>query len=124
MRLWCERCSTDTESDVTPLQLRQVSMPHTKYSILCYSVLNPCEVASNFTRYTGVEYGHRVDASHSMEAMYALTRSAGLNDVVRGRILAGNYFLLRENKEKYYKQALKVIILFVSKYAIEGFHFS
>ncbi|ROT78916.1 putative glutamyl-tRNA(Gln) amidotransferase subunit A, mitochondrial isoform X1 [Penaeus vannamei] len=89
-------------------ELRQVSMPHTKYSILCYSVLNPCEVASNFTRYTGVEYGHRVDASHSMEAMYALTRSAGLNDVVRGRILAGNYFLLRENKEKYYKQALKV----------------
>ncbi|XP_037800084.1 glutamyl-tRNA(Gln) amidotransferase subunit A, mitochondrial-like [Penaeus monodon] len=86
----------------------EVSMPHTKYSILCYSVLNPCEVASNFTRYTGVEYGHRVDASHSMEAMYALTRSAGLNDVVRGRILAGNYFLLRENKEKYYKQALKV----------------
>ncbi|XP_042872095.1 glutamyl-tRNA(Gln) amidotransferase subunit A, mitochondrial-like [Penaeus japonicus] len=89
-------------------ELRQVSMPHTKYSILCYSVLNPCEVASNFTRYTGVEYGHRVDASHSMEAMYALTRSAGLNDVVRGRILAGNYFLLRENKEKYYEQALKV----------------
>ncbi|XP_042241099.1 glutamyl-tRNA(Gln) amidotransferase subunit A, mitochondrial-like [Homarus americanus] len=89
-------------------QVREVSLPHTKYSIICYSVLNPCEVASNFTRYTGVFYGHRVESSHSMEAMYALTRSAGLNDVVKGRILAGNYFLLKENKNRYFKQALKV----------------
>lgn len=89
-------------------QVREVSLPHTKYSIICYSVLNPCEVASNFTRFTGVEYGHRADTDKSMEALYAKSRSAGLNDVVKSRILAGNYFLLEENKEKYFKQALKV----------------
>ncbi|KAK4302486.1 hypothetical protein Pmani_025443 [Petrolisthes manimaculis] len=89
-------------------QVREVSMPHTQYSIICYSILNPCEVASNFTRYTGVEYGLRNESGHSMEAMYALTRSTGLSEVVRGRILAGNYFLLRENKERYFNQALKV----------------
>ncbi|KAK7070761.1 Glu-AdT subunit A [Halocaridina rubra] len=89
-------------------KVREVSLPHTKYSIVCYSILNPCEVASNFTRYTGVEYGQRMNSSQSMEAMYALTRSQGLNNVVRSRILAGNYFLLEENKEKYFKQALKV----------------
>jgi aspartyl-tRNA(Asn)/glutamyl-tRNA(Gln) amidotransferase subunit A len=27
-----------------------VSMPHTAYSITCYQVLNPCEVASNMAR--------------------------------------------------------------------------
>lgn len=90
------------------LQVQEVSMPHMQYSIICYSILNPCEVASNFTRYTGVEYGLRNESGHSMEAMYALTRSAGLSEVVRGRILAGNYFLLRENKERYLNQALKV----------------
>ncbi|XP_045614865.2 glutamyl-tRNA(Gln) amidotransferase subunit A, mitochondrial [Procambarus clarkii] len=89
-------------------QVREVSMPHMKYSIICYSILNPCEVASNFTRYTGVGYGHRVQSTHSMEAVYAFSRSAGLNEVVKGRILAGNYFLLKENKNKYFKQALKV----------------
>lgn len=83
-------------------------MPHMQYSIICYSILNPCEVASNFTRYTGVEYGLRKESGHSMEAMYVLTRSAGLSEVVRGRILAGNYFLLKENKERYFSQALKV----------------
>lgn len=88
-------------------------MPHTEYSIICYSVLNACEVASNFTRYTGVGYGHREQCAESMEAMYALTRSAGLNDVVKGRILSGNYFLLAENKDKYLNQALKVVIILV-----------
>lgn len=83
-------------------------MPHTEHSIICYSILNPCEVASNFTRYTGVGYGLRGSASHSMEALYAVTRQAGLNQVVRGRVLAGNYFLLRENRRKYYEQALRV----------------
>lgn len=89
-------------------KVQEVSMPHTKYSIICYSVLNQCEVASNFTRFTGVEYGLRGDSSVSMEALYSLTRSSGLNDVVRGRILAGNFFLLEENKNKYFHQALKV----------------
>ncbi|CAL4159052.1 unnamed protein product, partial [Meganyctiphanes norvegica] len=89
-------------------EVRRVRMPHTQYSIMCYSVLNPAEVASNFTRYTGVEYGHRVPSAHSMEAMYALTRSFGLNEVVRGRVLAGNYFLLRESINKYFRKALKV----------------
>ena len=32
----------------------------------------------------------------------------GFNDVVKGRILAGNYFLLRENYDEYFEQALKV----------------
>lgn len=86
-------------------------MPHTEHSIICYSILNPCEVASNFTRYTGVGYGHREEVSHSMEALYTLTRRAGLNEVVRGRVLAGNYFLLKENKKKYFEHALKVRII-------------
>ena len=40
--------------------------------------------------------------------MYASTRHEGFNDVVRGRILAGNFFLLRQNYEKYFAKALKI----------------
>ena len=32
------------------VRLKRVTMPHTAYSISCYSVLNPCEVASNMAR--------------------------------------------------------------------------
>ena len=38
-------------------KVTQVSLPHTKYSIVTYSVLCVCEVASNMARYDGVEFG-------------------------------------------------------------------
>jgi aspartyl-tRNA(Asn)/glutamyl-tRNA(Gln) amidotransferase subunit A len=40
--------------------------------------------------------------------MYAESRRKGFNEVVRGRILAGNYFLQREVYDKYFLKALKV----------------
>nr|CAH7730678.1 unnamed protein product [Callosobruchus chinensis] len=88
--------------------VKHVSMPHTQYSIVCYSILNQCEVASNMARYDGIEYGYRADEDYSTEKLYAVTRRIGFNDVVKNRILAGNYFLLSRNYEKYFNQALKV----------------
>ncbi|XP_067125846.1 glutamyl-tRNA(Gln) amidotransferase subunit A, mitochondrial [Centruroides vittatus] len=86
-----------------------VSLPHTQYSIVCYSILNSCEVASNFARYDGIEYGHKTMKNYaSMADSYAASRHEGFSEVVRGRILAGNYFLLKENYEKYFVQAMKV----------------
>ncbi|XP_060598594.1 glutamyl-tRNA(Gln) amidotransferase subunit A, mitochondrial-like [Ruditapes philippinarum] len=103
-----------TWSDVTDMlekggaRVTQVSMPHTQYSINTYSILCACEVASNMARYDGIEFGHRADNDTSTEALYAQSRHEGFNDVVRGRIFAGNYFLLRENYERYFKKALRM----------------
>ncbi|MEE6475955.1 hypothetical protein FKM82_010914 [Ascaphus truei] len=86
----------------------EVSLPHTAYSIVCYHVLCTSEVASNMARFDGLEYGHRSDIDDSTEAMYAATRRQGFNDVVRGRILSGNFFLLKQNYEHYFLKAQKV----------------
>ena len=44
------------------------------------------------------------------------TRQAqGFNNVVKNRILCGNYFLLRKNYDKYFEKALKVRDLFLCK---------
>lgn len=114
------RCSGLTEEvDANWLEVSQlleeagarvfpVSLPHTEYSIVCYSVLNQCEVASNMARYDGIEYGLRAYESSSTEELYAKTRSQGFNDVVRSRILGGNYFLLAENYEDYFVRAMRV----------------
>lgn len=40
--------------------------------------------------------GLRSKVDSSTEAMYASTRHEGFNDVVRGRILSGNYFMLKQ----------------------------
>ncbi|PZC78236.1 hypothetical protein B5X24_HaOG202487 [Helicoverpa armigera] len=88
--------------------IRSVSMPHTSVSIAVYSILNQCEVASNMARYDGIEYGLRANANNSTEELYATTRHAGFNKVVRSRILAGNYFLLTRNYVKYFIKTLKL----------------
>ncbi|KAF7649523.1 hypothetical protein LDENG_00140140 [Lucifuga dentata] len=89
-------------------RVEQVSLPHTQYSIVCYSVLCHAEVASNMARFDGLEYGHRSKVDSSTEAMYASTRHEGFNDVVRRRILSGNYFLLKQNYQHYFVKAQQV----------------
>ena len=69
-------------------------MPHTKYSIVCYSILNQCEVASNMARYDGIEFGLRSKEKGNRKNSYVTTRYSGFNEVVRSRIIAGNFFLL------------------------------
>ncbi|KAI4486444.1 hypothetical protein M0804_005814 [Polistes exclamans] len=85
-----------------------VSLPHTDYSIVCYSVLNCCNVASNMARYDGTRYGYRADENDSVTELYTKSRSAGFNDVVKSRIFTGNFFLLEENYEQYYVKAMKL----------------
>ncbi|ESO98563.1 hypothetical protein LOTGIDRAFT_174160 [Lottia gigantea] len=89
-------------------KVSQVSLPYTQYSIKVYSVLCCCEVASNMARYDGIEFGYRGTNEQSTEEMFASSRHHGFNDVVRGRIMAGNYFLLKENYERYFIQAQKI----------------
>ncbi|XP_067310686.1 glutamyl-tRNA(Gln) amidotransferase subunit A, mitochondrial [Pseudorasbora parva] len=86
-------------------RVREVSLPHTQHSIVCYHVLCCCEVASNMARFDGLEYGHRSAVDCSTDAMYATTRHEGFNNVVRRRILSGNYFLLKSNYERYFLKA-------------------
>ncbi|VDO93474.1 unnamed protein product [Soboliphyme baturini] len=83
-------------------KLVEVSLPHTPYSIRCYHVIGESEIASNMARYDGIEYGHRVEESSSLSNMVALSRQEGFNEVVRRRILAGNYFLLKRYNENYF----------------------
>ena len=91
-------------------KVKEVSLPHTGFSTYCYSVINCCEVASNFSCYDGIQYGYRVEnlKNSNFEEMVTATRSVGFGNVVKGRIFAGNFFLLKENVEEYYYKALKV----------------
>ncbi|KHN75720.1 Glutamyl-tRNA(Gln) amidotransferase subunit A, mitochondrial [Toxocara canis] len=89
-------------------KLKEISMPHTEYSIICYHVLAEADIASNMARYDGVAYGHRSKDTSSTHAMYAASRSESLNEVVRRRIFAGNYFLMKRHYDEYFMQALRV----------------
>nr|XP_018912250.1 PREDICTED: glutamyl-tRNA(Gln) amidotransferase subunit A, mitochondrial isoform X2 [Bemisia tabaci] len=98
------------------IKVSQVSMPHTAFSLPTYSVLNCCEVASNMSRYSGLFFGLRSEEEFSAEQLFAENRKHGFGKIVRQRILAGNFFLLRRNYMKYFAQALKVRRLIVEDF--------
>lgn len=81
-------------------------MPHTELSIVTYSILNACEVASNMSRYSGLLFGHRSQARISTDQVIAESRCEGFGSVVRSRILAGNYFLLQRYEQNFIHKCL------------------
>ena len=40
------------------IELREISLPHTKYAISVYYIVQPAEVSSNLGRYDGIRYGN------------------------------------------------------------------
>jgi aspartyl-tRNA(Asn)/glutamyl-tRNA(Gln) amidotransferase subunit A len=88
-------------------EVREVSLPHTKYALPAYYIIAPAEASSNLARYDGVRYGLRV-AGDSLDEMYENTRGQGFGAETRRRILIGTYVLSAGYYDAYYRKALRV----------------
>ena len=88
-------------------EIREVSLPHTKYALPAYYIIAPAEASSNLARYDGMRYGARIEGD-TLTDVYQQTRSAGFGDEVKRRILVGTYVLSAGYYDAYYLKALKV----------------
>jgi aspartyl-tRNA(Asn)/glutamyl-tRNA(Gln) amidotransferase subunit A len=88
-------------------ELRDISLPHTKYALPAYYIVAPAEASSNLARYDGVRYGLRVEGENLID-MYERTRGAGFGAEVRRRVLIGTYVLSAGYYDAYYIKAQKV----------------
>jgi aspartyl-tRNA(Asn)/glutamyl-tRNA(Gln) amidotransferase subunit A len=105
-RLW-DRFAAELKS--LGAKIVEISLPHTKYSIPTYYIINPAEASSNFARYDGVKYGYRTaKPSKSLDEMYEQTRTEGFGPEVRKRLLIGSTILTEEFYERSYVKAMKV----------------
>ncbi len=75
------------------IELVDISLPHTKYAISVYYIIQPAEVSSNLGRYDGIRYGNTRD-SFGAEA--------------KRRIMLGTYVLSAGYYDAYYLKAMKV----------------
>ena len=73
--------------------LKEISLPHTKYGISVYYIVQPAEVSSNLGRYDGIRYGN--------------TRGS-FGDEAKRRIMLGSYVLSSGYYDAYYLRAMKV----------------
>jgi aspartyl-tRNA(Asn)/glutamyl-tRNA(Gln) amidotransferase subunit A len=85
----------------------QVSLPHTKYALAAYYIVNPAEASSNLARYDGVRYGLRASGRDVID-MYEKTRAEGFGPEVRRRVLIGTYVLSAGYYDAYYLRAQQV----------------
>ena len=91
-------------------EVRDVSLPHSKYALPAYYVIASAEASSNLARYDGVRFGERAQlgAGDGINEMYEKTRAAGFGPEVQRRIMVGTYVLSAGFYDAYYNRARKV----------------
>lgn len=89
-------------------EIRNISLPHTRYAIPTYYVIATAEASSNLARFDGVRYGFRAPNSDTLAAMYRRTRDLGFGAEVKRRILLGTYVLSHGYYDAYYRKAQQV----------------
>ncbi|MEK7523804.1 MAG: Asp-tRNA(Asn)/Glu-tRNA(Gln) amidotransferase subunit GatA [Patescibacteria group bacterium] len=101
-------------------EVKEISLPHTKYGLAVYYIICPSEVSANMARYDGIRYGpgplkeSRSKKQESRKAgdelmeYYLRSRGEGFGDEVKRRIMIGTYVLSAGYYDAYYLKAQKV----------------
>jgi aspartyl-tRNA(Asn)/glutamyl-tRNA(Gln) amidotransferase subunit A len=83
------------------------NMMDTKKHVSSYYIVATAEASANLSRYDGIRYGNRVDASN-LKDTYIKTKSQGFGDEVQKRIMLGSFVLSSGYYDAYYIKAQKV----------------
>ncbi len=89
-------------------EIKDISLPHTKYSIATYYIIACAETSTNLERLDGIRYGHRAEHTKDLEDFYKKSRGEGFGAEVKRRIMMGTYVLSAGYFDAYYKKAQKV----------------
>ncbi len=85
-------------------EIKEISLPHIKYSLAVYYILMPAEVSSNMARFDGVKYGSKIEGADLLQD-YMNTRGELLGKEVRKRIMLGTYVLSSGYHDAFYNKA-------------------
>lgn len=85
----------------------EVDVPYVNEALAVYYVLMPCEVSANMARFDGIRYGNRASSDRLLD-VYLDSRTTGLGEEVRRRILIGAYALSKGYYDAYYVKARQV----------------
>ncbi len=83
------------------IELVEVSLPHTKYAISVYYIVQPAEVSSNLGRFDGIRFGNNRDS---------------FGEEAKRRIMLGTYVLSSGYYDAYYGKAMKVRSLVIKDF--------
>ncbi|MCG3176526.1 MAG: Glutamyl-tRNA(Gln) amidotransferase subunit A [Candidatus Omnitrophica bacterium] len=90
------------------VEVRPVSLPHTKYAVSVYYLVAPSECSSNLARFDGVRFGRRSEGARNLLEMYERSRGEGFGAEARRRIVLGTFALSSGYYDAYYLRAMRV----------------
>ena len=89
-------------------ELKEISLPYTKYAVPVYYIVTPSEISSNLARFDGIRYGLSINEGETLLDVYKKSRGQGFGKEVKRRIMLGTYALSAGYRDAYYLQAQKV----------------
>jgi len=90
-------------------ELQEIKLPHLKFSVAVYYLIATSEASANLARYDGIHFGHRSRLpQQSLEDTYAFSRSEGLGEEVKKRIMLGTFALSAGFSDQFFIKAAKV----------------
>jgi aspartyl-tRNA(Asn)/glutamyl-tRNA(Gln) amidotransferase subunit A len=87
--------------------VEDVTLPHAAYSLATYYIILPVEISANLSRYDGIRYGFS-EAGKNLEEVYYNSRSKGLGEEPKRRVMIGTYASSAGYAQEYYKKAQTV----------------
>ena len=88
-------------------EVKEISLPHTEFSLPVYYIIQPAECSANLARYDGIKYGRRAPAENLL-SVYTQSRGKYLGLETQRRIMIGTYTLSSGYYDAYYSKAQKV----------------
>jgi aspartyl-tRNA(Asn)/glutamyl-tRNA(Gln) amidotransferase subunit A len=88
-------------------KIKDIELPHVKYSLSVYYIVMPAEASSNLSRYDGIKYGFHKSGENGIDD-YFKTRGVGFGKEVRRRIILGTYVLSSGYYDAYYGSAIEL----------------
>lgn len=98
-------------------EIKDISLPMTKYAVSAYYIIMPAEVSTNLSRFDGIRFGHNSNKSYeSMDDLFINNRSEGFWDEVKRRIVLGSYVLSAWFYDAYFKKATQIRTLIIEDF--------
>jgi aspartyl-tRNA(Asn)/glutamyl-tRNA(Gln) amidotransferase subunit A len=89
-------------------RLAEIEIPVLDFVVSAYYVIACAEASANLARFDGIRYGQRAPEADNPEELVRLSRSRGLGEEVKLRILLGTYVLRSGFQDQYYLRAQRI----------------
>lgn len=99
------------------VEIKEVSLPMTKYAVATYYIIMPAEVSTNLWRYDWLRFGHISKENYnSMDEMYINNRTEWFWDEAKRRIVLWSYVLSAGFYDAYFKKATQIRTLIIKDF--------